>query len=217
MGFARLAFRTLLTLLILLVLIGLLLPSSAEVERSIVIDAPPGKIFSHLNGMRAFHAWSPWSKIDPDTEYRFSGPEQGVGSRMTWQSGNAQVGRGSQEITASVPEQRVETRLVFGDQGNGSAVFMLEPEGNSTRIVWQFRTEFGSGSVQPLRRLDARHVDRHLIRQGPEGAQIPRREARGSGLTEHHQAIAHALHRRGRHRLTHVGHAGGCGQYSSSS
>lgn len=143
MGFARLAFRTLLTLLILLVLIGLLLPSSAEVERSIVIDAPPGKIFPHLNGMRAFHAWSPWSRIDPDTEYRFSGPEQGVGSRMTWQSGNAQVGRGSQEITASVPEQRVETRLVFGDQGNGSAVFMLEPEGNSTRIVWQFRTEFG--------------------------------------------------------------------------
>ncbi|MGB5669299.1 MAG: hypothetical protein WBM71_01990, partial [Sedimenticolaceae bacterium] len=64
MAFARLLFRVLLTLLILLAVIGLLLPSSARVERSIVVDAPATAIFPHLNGMRAFHAWSPWSGID---------------------------------------------------------------------------------------------------------------------------------------------------------
>ncbi|MEZ5585762.1 MAG: SRPBCC family protein [Sedimenticolaceae bacterium] len=143
MAFARLAFRTLLILLVLLVVIGLLLPSSATVERSIVIDAPAAKVFPHVNGMRAFHAWSPWASIDPDTRYRFDGPEQGVGSRMSWESGNNQVGQGSQEIVASTTNERVETDLVFGDKGNGRAVFLLEPEGSATRLRWQFNTGFG--------------------------------------------------------------------------
>lgn len=143
MAFARLLFRVLLILLILLVVIGFLLPSAAQLERSILIQAPAAEIFPRLNGMRAFHAWSPWTGIDPDTIYRFEGPEQGVGSRMTWASGNAQVGRGSQEITESVPEQRIETRLEFGDKGNGTATFLLEPEGPATRVRWQFSTVFG--------------------------------------------------------------------------
>jgi hypothetical protein len=143
MAFARLLFRVLLILLILLAVIGLLLPSSAQVERSTLIDAPASAIFPHLNSMRAFHAWSPWSDIDPDTQYGFEGPDQGVGSRMSWQSGHNQVGQGSQEITGSVPDQRVEMQLEFGDKGSGSATFLLEPEGPTTRVRWQFSTLFG--------------------------------------------------------------------------
>ncbi len=143
MAFARLAFRVLFILLILFAVIGLLLPSSTAVERSIVIEAPAGKVFPHLNGMRAFHAWSPWSAIDPETVYEFSGPEQGVGPRMSWYSGDQQVGQGNQEITLSVPDRQVESRLEFGDKGNGTATFLLESEGDGTRVRWQFSTEFG--------------------------------------------------------------------------
>ncbi len=143
MAFARLAFRTLLVLLILLLGIGLLLPDSTRVERSILINAPAERIFAHVNGMRAFHAWSPWSDIDPETRYEFTGPEQGVGSRMSWQSTHEQVGRGSQQIVNSVPNQRVDTQLEFGEQGDGSATFMLQPEGQATRLRWQFETQFG--------------------------------------------------------------------------
>lgn len=143
MAFARLAFRVLLGLLILLVLIGFLLPSSRVVERDIVVQAPPAEVFAHLNSMRAFHAWSPWSAIDPETVYTFEGPEQGVGSRMSWSSGNQQVGEGSQEITMSQPDHKVETVLQFGEQGGGKASFLLEPEGKGTHVTWQFSTEFG--------------------------------------------------------------------------
>ena len=142
MALARLAFRVLLILLILLVLIGLLLPPSAEVERSIVIDAPPDEIFPQLNSMRAFNTWSPWGG-DADTRYEFSGPEQGAGSRMTWQSDSAQAGFGAQEIVASVPARQIEMRLEFGEKGGGTATFLLEPQGGSTLLRWRFRTEFG--------------------------------------------------------------------------
>lgn len=143
MAFARLLFRVLLILLILLAVIGMMLPSSAKIERSVLINAPASAIFPHLNGMRAFHAWSPWSAIDPETDYRFEGPEQGIGSRMSWESGREQVGHGSQEIVDSDPDQRVEMQLEFGDKGNGNATFLLEPEGAATRVRWQFRTDFG--------------------------------------------------------------------------
>ena len=143
MAFARLLFRVLLTLLILLAVIGFLLPSTAQVERSILIDAAASKIYPHINGMRAFHAWSPWSNIDPDTRYQFEGPEQGIGSRMAWESGNNQVGRGSQEIVATMLNQQVDMRLEFGDKGDGKAIFLLEPEGAATRVRWQFSTVFG--------------------------------------------------------------------------
>lgn len=143
MAFARMAFKTLLILLVLLIGIGFLLPAHTTVERNIVIDAPAEQVFPHLNSMRAFHAWSPWSDLDPTTVYEFDGPEQGVGSRMSWQSGNSQVGAGLQEITGSIANQRVETALTFGDRGEGHAVFILEPLSSGTRVRWQFRTEFG--------------------------------------------------------------------------
>ena len=75
-----------------LLLIALVLPDHARIERSVVINASPAQVFPHVNGMRAFHDWSPWAKIDPNTQYRFAGPEQGVGSRMDWSSDHVQVG-----------------------------------------------------------------------------------------------------------------------------
>lgn len=143
MGFARLLLRTLLIVLVLLIGIGLLLPSSASVERSIVIDAPAERIFPRIDSMRAFHDWSPWAVLDPSTVYVFEGPERGVGSRMTWQSGNTAVGSGSQEITASVPPREVETVLDFGGEGQGRAHFLLEPVDGGTRVRWRFETAFG--------------------------------------------------------------------------
>ena len=143
MGFARLAFRVLLGLLVLLAVIGLTLPDSAEVERETTINAPAETVFPHINSMRAFHAWSPWTRGDPSTQYVFEGPEQGVGSRMRWFSGSEEVGQGSQEIIASVENQQVETALVFGDQGSGIARFTLIPAAGGTVVRWQFHTDFG--------------------------------------------------------------------------
>lgn len=143
MPLARLAFRVLLVLLVLLIGIGLLLPASATIERSVLIQATPEEVFPHINGMRAFHAWSPWAATDAATEYSFSGPEQGVGSRMEWRSGGTQAGQGSQEIVASVAPRQVEMRLVFGDKGGGTAQFRLQPEGLGTRVEWRFHSAFG--------------------------------------------------------------------------
>jgi len=144
MAFARLLMRTLLALLILLAVIGLLLPSKARVERSIDIDAAPAEVFAQVNNLRAFHAWSPWAALDPNTSYSFEGPEQGVGARMLWHSTQQESGNGSMQIVRSEPQREVEATLDFGGEGNGVSTFVLNPtESGQTRLLWRFETHFG--------------------------------------------------------------------------
>lgn len=131
-----------LVLVVALVLIGFLLPSTAHVERSTTIEAPPATVFALVNSFRSFNKWSPWADRDPETEYLFEGPEIGVGARMSWSSENPQVGVGSQEITLSEPHSRVESQLDFGPQGTAQAFFALEPVEVGTRVTWGFDTDF---------------------------------------------------------------------------
>lgn len=126
-----------------LIIVGLLLPSSVHVERQIRIQAEPAEIFPLLNDLRVFNRWSPWARKDPQTQYNFSGPEQGVGARMSWYSGQPEVGAGSQEIIASVPNQRVAVALSFGEQSTAVAYYDLQQIEGQTEVIWGFDSEFG--------------------------------------------------------------------------
>ncbi len=137
----------LLALVVLLVVVGLLLPGSTHVERSIVISAPQSTVFALVNGFARFNEWSPWAKIDPQTQYTYDGPAQGVGAHQGWQSDHRDVGSGSQTITASEPYSRVESDLDFGPQGTAQAFFDLTPEGDAVNVTWGFDTSFGMNLV----------------------------------------------------------------------
>jgi effector-binding domain-containing protein len=130
-------------LAVLLIVVGFFLPSTAHVERSITIGAPPCTIFAVVNTFQTFNEWSPWYELDPNTRYTFSGPPIGPGAKMSWTSDNPDVGNGSQEIVASEPCTLVRTKLDFGEEGVADAFFRLEPAGTATRATWGFDTDFG--------------------------------------------------------------------------
>ena len=132
---------------LVLALGGLLLPATTHVERSVVIDRSPEQVFATLNSFERFSAWSPWAEYDPQARYTFEGPASGVGARMRW-SGNRSVGSGSQEITTSEPHRRVVVALDF-DGSQAQAAYLLEPEGNGTRLTWAFDTQHG---MNPFKR-----------------------------------------------------------------
>ena len=66
-------------LVVVCVAIGLMLPKTAHVERSIAIEAPAAMVFTVLNGFGQFNRWSPWADIDPDATTTYEGPASGVG------------------------------------------------------------------------------------------------------------------------------------------
>ena len=85
--------------------------STAHMERSIEIEASAEKVFIQLNSFKNFNEWSPWAELDPNTEYTYEGPEEGVGAIMYWKSDDPNVGNGMQEILESVPSSKITNKM----------------------------------------------------------------------------------------------------------
>ncbi len=137
--------QTIVILALLFAAAGFLLPSKQSVTRQIVIDAPIGKIMPHLTSARAFHAWSPWAEMEPDLEIGWSGPEQGVGSGITWDS--ARSGTGSWVVTAIDEGRRVDIALEFGGSNKAASWFELALVPGGTQVTWGFETEAGMNPI----------------------------------------------------------------------
>jgi uncharacterized protein YndB with AHSA1/START domain len=131
--------------------LGFVLPDKAHVERDIVINAPPEKVFALVSDFNQWNRWSPWADIDPNAAYDISGT--GVGHRMSWTSGDPNVGNGVQTVTALDPPSRLVTHLEFGDMGKADATFTLTPAGEATRVVWSLNSKMRDGVpfiMQPM-------------------------------------------------------------------
>ena len=136
-------FGGLIAVVVIVLVIGLLLPSKIQAERSIVIHAAPNAVFGFVNDFHKFNLWSPWAKLDPNTQYTFSGPASGLGAKMEWHSEHRNVGSGQQQIIVSKPDQQVQTALNFGDMGTALATFDLGAAGTDTRVTWGFDQDTG--------------------------------------------------------------------------
>ena len=126
----------------LLVVLGLVagsffLPSTSEVVRSVTINQTPEKVFTVVNNITRFNEWSPWHDLDPDTKYELTGPAQGVGARLAWNSEDKNVGSGSQEIIESVTNEKVVIALDFGQQGTAISEIHTQPQADMTELTWK--------------------------------------------------------------------------------
>mgnify|MGYP001545786726 FL=1 len=124
---------------------AMFLPETAYVQRSIDIARPAGTVFTVLNRFEALPAWSPWSSRDPNVEYRFSGPREGVGARLHWSGDPRQVGSGWMEITESLPNSRISSRLFLDHQGEADTTFLIERIAGGSRLTWILEADLLAG------------------------------------------------------------------------
>jgi len=126
-----------LAIVVIVVIAVLMQPADAHIEKSIVINAPAASVFPEVSRFKNFTAWSPWSKMDPEVKQTFEGEEGTVGSKMTWDG--PKTGKGSQEIEAIEENKSVKSTLRFdGYDGVYYSSFMLEPEGENTKVTWTY-------------------------------------------------------------------------------
>ncbi len=123
-----------------------LLPKDLTVERLTVISAPPEKIFPYLNDFRKFNEWSPWIPRDPNIKHEFSGPDSGVGAKMTWASDRPDVGSGASTITGSEAPSLVFTEAEFAGH-KASARLELSSIDGGTAVGWTFETDLGNNPL----------------------------------------------------------------------
>lgn len=124
---------------------GLFLPARVHVERSITIERPVTMMFELLNGYQHYEQYSPWVGRDPDAKFIVSGPESGVGARLSWMGDPQLVGSGWQEIVASMPYENISIKLDFDAQGVADTGFNLSARGAATEVTWYFDSDLTEG------------------------------------------------------------------------
>ncbi|MEN1729738.1 MAG: SRPBCC family protein [Pseudomonadota bacterium] len=139
---ARRLMSVLLTIVILIILVGFLLPRNVLVQRSLVIDTPPEVAFDVLNDLRYFNQFSPWYARDPDAGYQLEGPPSGVGATLSW-SDERGSGAGRLWIVESTPHESVELLMALSDN-EAENFFLVEPDGTGSEVTWGLRMEFGT-------------------------------------------------------------------------
>jgi len=138
------------------VAVGFFLPSAFLVSRSVVVNAPPKKIFDLVVEPRQWVRWSEWNRRDPNMKITYKGPPFGMGSRWEWVSKSE--GTGSMEFTRVEPDRAVEYALTFADYNmKSSGALRLEPEGELTRVTW---TSSGDVGGNPVKHYLAAMMDR---------------------------------------------------------
>ena len=134
-------FKILLVIIAILVIAMIAIGKHYHYEKSIVINAPAEKIYSHISSTKAINEWNPWMKLDPQLQSTYSGVSGQIGDKHCWKSEKKDVGNGCQEITELIPNKKQSTKMFFEGQGDATSDVILTPEGNSTKVTWTMHTE----------------------------------------------------------------------------
>lgn len=148
MKFVKYVIYTLLLLFAVFVVIGLFLPASTTVERSVVVQAEPQTVYELVSDLKQIARWSPWLQDQPSLEIDYSGPVVGPGSMMIWRSQHPQISSGQQEILLAEPHSRVETALELGDSTAAKVIYQLEPLDQATEVHLRFEMAHGLNLAQ---------------------------------------------------------------------
>lgn len=137
--------KILVGLIVLIAGFGILVaiqPNEFSVSRTAIVDASATDVFEHVNTLNKWDAWSPWTKLDPNSKSRFVGPAEGVDAEMHW-AGNNEVGEGSMKITESRSSEVVRLKLDFIKpmEGTSTSEFNFVPKGDKTSVTWTMSGE----------------------------------------------------------------------------
>ncbi|MCY4646097.1 MAG: SRPBCC family protein [Gammaproteobacteria bacterium] len=145
-------FSFLAVVFISLLLIGLILPGTWAVERSLEMPAVPEQVFAYVNDVSLWDAWTDW----PEAAGERIGPSRGVGAGRSWD--DPEFGDGVFTIVESVAGERVRYRVEVEDGAMiTEGTIALDRLEDGTRVTWRETGDFG---WNPILGYVARAMDR---------------------------------------------------------
>lgn len=130
----KLIVKSLLVLLLLLICIGLILPTDFKAQRSITIQAHKNQIHQLVGDLRQWPNWTPWQRQDPSIRIKIDQPE-GTGAHQSWQGDS---GSGELTFTQTSADMGVEyTMLLDGFPATAGIRYIAQAKG--TKVEWHMQ------------------------------------------------------------------------------
>ena len=122
------------TAAVLFFLAAAVAPKSFNVKRTIIIHASPQNVFNQVNSFQKWEQWSPWLKRDSTIKNTYSGPQSGVGNKVSWTSEKS--GDGSMENMESDPFKYIRIRLKMKNFTPFEGHFTFTPLDSGIEVTW---------------------------------------------------------------------------------
>ena len=129
-----------LVVIVTLLVIAATRPNSFRVERSITIHASPERVFSFINDLHSWEAWSGDNEGDGTVQKIFSGPASGTGAMAEWH-GSSRTGAAKMIITESVVPSKVSVNVDWTKpfEAHNLNEFTIYSQGGETKVVWSIQ------------------------------------------------------------------------------
>lgn len=133
------------------------LPTTWKVERAIVINAKPDKIYPLIADFK--NGWSQWSAFDyedSEIQYTYNAIEAGLGAGRTWTS--KKIGDGEQRIVSAEENALIqfELKMTQTDFLVHGEIALIAIDDYKTRVTW---TDWGEADNNPFNRWMAFFID----------------------------------------------------------
>ncbi|MCK5028518.1 MAG: GyrI-like domain-containing protein [Bacteroidales bacterium] len=117
---------SLLSIIALLLIIALFLPSNFHVEQSIEIEKPISTVFQTAIDMNQRAKWDPWIEMDPEAEIKVQITPEIIGSGYTWKG--EIIGEGKITIQEFIPNELIKSKIEF-----------IAPQSMESDVIWNFK------------------------------------------------------------------------------
>ncbi len=138
---------SLLIVIALFVVIGLFLPATRTVSHSVETNRPMSTVNDLLGSFTRFRDWNALVNKDPRVQLTTSGPENGVGAKLDFQSTQGSIGKGSWELVEDVPGEKIVYTVENRSRGEKKRMtFRFERTGQrnqNVKITQRYTVDYG--------------------------------------------------------------------------
>ncbi len=142
---------------IVAVVVGVVMPGSGHVERSLVVGKDMRQVYDVLNNFRRFPEYSVQREFDRNVKFDFSGKAYGPGAELSWSSADDKVGNGKLTIASADPSfEKIDSTAkkativwnLDNDWRGNDKHFTLDMErqgsrGQLTKVTWSYDVAYG--------------------------------------------------------------------------
>lgn len=156
----------LLALIIAILIAAWFMPSSYNVEKTVIIKRPAADVISRVADLNYYKQWNPWQQTDSSSQGTITGTPGTPGHKYAWQG--KKIGMGSLTLK-SMDAKHVHFDLQFLKPWKATASdnWLFEPwgDGNEVKVTWQ-----NSGGLSwPIARLMGPMLNKSLNQQFEAG------------------------------------------------